>query len=270
MTETLANRRVFRSKVDSIRPTYGFEDVSLAPGTDTVDPADIVARPGLLRHPPRDTGARRGDGCRRRRPAVGRAGPARWPVDPQPRGRPVPLRRPVRGHRPGHRRPRRRRPGRPGGGLPGPDPRGAHRAPDRRAARRGLQGGPVGDAGHRPQVRPVLPPSTARTCSSSSRRSRRPATSPPGTSRSPCPSSRGSCRSPSPWATRPTPRPRSCSWSRAPRPSSSGSGRARRARRARCWASGSRRSPRSATWPPPATPTSPRPAATCRSSPTAA
>ena len=42
MTETLANRRVFRSKVDTIRPTYGFEDVSLAPGTDTVDPADVV------------------------------------------------------------------------------------------------------------------------------------------------------------------------------------------------------------------------------------
>lgn len=41
MTETLANRRVFRSKLDSIRPTYGFEDVSLAPGTDTVDPADV-------------------------------------------------------------------------------------------------------------------------------------------------------------------------------------------------------------------------------------
>ena len=41
MTETLANRRVFRSKVDSIRPTYGFEDVSLAPGTDTVEPADV-------------------------------------------------------------------------------------------------------------------------------------------------------------------------------------------------------------------------------------
>jgi IMP dehydrogenase len=41
MTETLANRRVFRSKVDTIRPTYGFEDVSLAPGTDTVDPSDI-------------------------------------------------------------------------------------------------------------------------------------------------------------------------------------------------------------------------------------
>jgi IMP dehydrogenase len=42
MTEMLANRRVFRSKVDAIRPTYGFEDVSLAPGTDTVDPADVV------------------------------------------------------------------------------------------------------------------------------------------------------------------------------------------------------------------------------------
>jgi IMP dehydrogenase len=42
MTETLANRRIFRSKVDSIRPTYGFDDVSLAPGTDTVDPADVA------------------------------------------------------------------------------------------------------------------------------------------------------------------------------------------------------------------------------------
>jgi IMP dehydrogenase len=38
---TAANRRVFRSKVDSIRPTYGFDDVSLAPGTDTIEPADV-------------------------------------------------------------------------------------------------------------------------------------------------------------------------------------------------------------------------------------
>ena len=36
-----ASRRVFRSKVDSIRPTYGFEDVSLAPGTNTIEPADV-------------------------------------------------------------------------------------------------------------------------------------------------------------------------------------------------------------------------------------
>ena len=36
-----AARRAFRSKVDSIRPTHGFEDVSLAPGTDTIEPADV-------------------------------------------------------------------------------------------------------------------------------------------------------------------------------------------------------------------------------------
>ncbi len=36
-----ASRRAFRSKVDSIRPTYGFEDVSLAPGTSTIEPADV-------------------------------------------------------------------------------------------------------------------------------------------------------------------------------------------------------------------------------------
>jgi len=36
-----AARRVFHSKVDTIRPTYGFDDVSLAPGTDTVEPADV-------------------------------------------------------------------------------------------------------------------------------------------------------------------------------------------------------------------------------------
>ena len=36
-----ASRRIFHSKVDTIRPTYGFEDVSLAPGTDTVEPSDV-------------------------------------------------------------------------------------------------------------------------------------------------------------------------------------------------------------------------------------
>jgi IMP dehydrogenase len=36
-----ANRRLFRSKVDTLRTTYGFEDVSLAPGTDTIEPADV-------------------------------------------------------------------------------------------------------------------------------------------------------------------------------------------------------------------------------------
>ena len=36
-----ANRRIFRSKVDTIRSTFGFEDVSLAPGTSTIEPADV-------------------------------------------------------------------------------------------------------------------------------------------------------------------------------------------------------------------------------------
>lgn len=36
-----ARRRAFRSRVDAIRPTYGFDDVSLAPGTETVEPDDV-------------------------------------------------------------------------------------------------------------------------------------------------------------------------------------------------------------------------------------
>ena len=66
MTETLANRRIFRSKVDTIRPTYGFEDVSLAPGTDTVDPADVVLAQYVLRH----------------RPRASRCSPRRWTPSP--------------------------------------------------------------------------------------------------------------------------------------------------------------------------------------------
>ena len=42
LTTAPAARRAFRSKVDSIRPTYGFDDVSLAPGTETVEPDDVV------------------------------------------------------------------------------------------------------------------------------------------------------------------------------------------------------------------------------------
>jgi IMP dehydrogenase len=36
-----ADRPTFRSKVDRLRPTYGFEDVSLAPGVETVEPSDV-------------------------------------------------------------------------------------------------------------------------------------------------------------------------------------------------------------------------------------
>jgi IMP dehydrogenase len=43
-----AQRRVFRSKVDSIRPTYGFDDVSLAPGTSTIEPDDVDLRQVLF------------------------------------------------------------------------------------------------------------------------------------------------------------------------------------------------------------------------------
>src|SRR5215210_415107 len=31
----------FDSKVDRLRPTYGFEDVSLAPGIETIEPNDV-------------------------------------------------------------------------------------------------------------------------------------------------------------------------------------------------------------------------------------
>src|SRR5262249_2035630 len=37
----VATRPRRTSKVDSIRPTYGFDDVSLAPGVETVEPADV-------------------------------------------------------------------------------------------------------------------------------------------------------------------------------------------------------------------------------------
>lgn len=37
--EERAHRRL--SKADTLRPTYGFDDVSLAPGTETLDPADV-------------------------------------------------------------------------------------------------------------------------------------------------------------------------------------------------------------------------------------
>jgi IMP dehydrogenase len=40
-TSPSTTRRVFRSKVGDLRPTYGFEDVSLAPGTETIEPADV-------------------------------------------------------------------------------------------------------------------------------------------------------------------------------------------------------------------------------------
>ena len=39
--ETVERLPAFRSKVDNLRPTYGFEDVSLAPGPETIEPNDV-------------------------------------------------------------------------------------------------------------------------------------------------------------------------------------------------------------------------------------
>jgi IMP dehydrogenase len=38
---TTAARRMFRSRADALRRTYGFDDVSLAPGTETIEPTDV-------------------------------------------------------------------------------------------------------------------------------------------------------------------------------------------------------------------------------------
>jgi hypothetical protein len=196
MTETLANRRIFRSKVDTIRPTYGFEDVSLAPGTDTVDPADIDLAQvfcGIPLEVPVLAAAMDAVADVRLSAELARLGglavlnlegvQARYD-DPSgaldriidaPDDRVHDVLAEV------YAAPISTRPGR---GLP------SRRPPASR-------GGSARSA-----------PSTAPTCSSSSRRSRRRATSRPGTSRSPSPTSPGSCRSRSRSATRPTPRPR--------------------------------------------------------------
>jgi hypothetical protein len=39
LSEERARRRL--SKADTLRQTFGFDDVSLAPGTETLEPADV-------------------------------------------------------------------------------------------------------------------------------------------------------------------------------------------------------------------------------------
>ena len=205
-----ANRRVFRSKVDDLRPTYGFEDVSLAPGTDTIEPADVelgqtfcgidLAIPILAA----------GDG-RGRRSA---RSPARWRASAASRSSTSKASRRATTTRPrsspgSPRRPTTRSRTLLADGVRGADPRGPDRAPDRGDPRRRLEGRGRGDARRRAPVRAVL------------RRARRgplprpvpglaaPATSRPATTRSRSRTSRGSCRSRSRSATRRTARPRS-------------------------------------------------------------
>ena len=205
MTETLANRRIFRSKLDTIRTTYGFEDVSLAPGTDTIDPDDVVLSQsfcGIDLGIPVLAAAMDAVADVRLSGELARLGglailnlegvQTRYD-DPTE----VLERIAVRARRRHGRRARR--------GLRPADPRGADRAPDRRAACRRARR----RRSRRPRASRAASgrsaPSTARTCSSSSRRSRRPATSRPATSRWRSRTSRGSCRSRSRSATRPTP-----------------------------------------------------------------
>ena len=130
-----------------------------------------------------DPDPRGGDGRGRRSALRRRARPARRPGRPQPRRRPDPLRRPGRGPRADRRGPRRRGPGPPRRGLRGSrSARSWSRAGSRRST-------PPARAPPSPR-RPARPagsgrsaPSTAPTCSSSSRRSAAPATSRPATTR---------------------------------------------------------------------------------------
>ena len=211
MTETLANRRIFRSKLDTIRTTYGFEDVSLAPGHRHDRPRRRRPQPVVLRD----------------RPRASRCSPRRWTPSPTC-GSSGELARlgglsilNLEGVQTRYDDPTEvleRIASAPDDAMAdvlaeayaAADPRGADRAPDRRAARRRLEGGGLRDARAWRAASGRSAPSTARTCSSSSRRSRRPATSRPATSRWRSRTSRGSCRSRWRSATRPTPRPPTC------------------------------------------------------------
>ena len=156
-TNSAADRRVFHSKVDSIRPTYGFEDVSLAPGTSTIEPDDVdlaIELCGIQLAIPILASAM--DAVVDPRFA-GRAGPARRTRGPQPRGRPDALRRPRRGPRPDRRGAGRRGPRPPGRGLRAAHPRRPRsRAGSRRSMRPGRRAAVAVDAGGGPAVRTVL------------------------------------------------------------------------------------------------------------------
>ena len=265
-----AQRRVFHSKVDTIRPTYGFEDVSLAPGTDTIEPSDVdlaqtfcgidLAIPILASAMDAVVDAR----------MAGRAGPPRRPRDPQPRGRPDPLRRTGRG-------PRADRHGRPTTtsrscsreAYRAADPRGADRPPARGDPRGRLEGGRRRHAGRRPPVRTVL------------RRARcRPVPRPePGLVGAPPRDRVRPALARRLHALHADPGRGRQHDQRRGRLRADGAGRRGRLRRRRAGrgvhdargarASASRRSPRSATSRPRATRSTPRPVATSRSSPTA-
>ena len=76
-TPATSARRRRPSRVDRIRRTYGFDDVSLAPGTATVEPADVDTSRRDRRPAPAHPHPRRGHGRRRRRP-LRRRSSAAW------------------------------------------------------------------------------------------------------------------------------------------------------------------------------------------------
>ena len=265
-----AKRRIFHSKVDSIRPTYGFEDVSLAPGTSTIEPADVelgvelcgipLAIPILAAAMDAVVDARfAGELARLGGLAVLNLEGVQTRYD-----------EPGRGPRPDRRGTRRRGPGPPRRGLRRADPRRARRPPNRRDPGGRVACGRRVDPGVGASVRAVL------------RRARRgPVPRPVAGQQRPPPRDRlrpALARGVHPVHADPG-RGRQHDERRGRvRPDGAGRrgglrrrrARAPPARRARSSGSASRRSPRSATSPRPATPISPRPAATSRSSPTAA
>ena len=159
--------------MDTIRPTYGFEDVSLAPGTDTIEPADVDLAQvfcGIDLAIPILASAMDAVVDVRLAGALARLGglailnlegvQARYDEPDAILARIAAARR-------------RRRPGAPRRGLPAADPRGPHRPPARRAPRRRLEGGRRRDTRARPGGSGRSAPSTAPTSSSSRARSRR-------------------------------------------------------------------------------------------------
>ena len=202
-----ASRRVFHSKVDTIRPTYGFEDVSLAPGTDTVEPADVDLTQtfcGIPLEIPILASAMDAVVDTRMAGELARLGglavlnlegvQTRYDDPDADPG----------AHR---HRARRRRPGAPRRGLPAADPRGPDRRPARGHPRRGLQGRRGRHPRRRPPVRAVLRRARRGPVPRPEPGEQSPGTSPPTTTRCRSPSSPATCRSRSRSATRPTPKP---------------------------------------------------------------
>ena len=205
-----AQRRVFRSKVDTIRPTYGFEDVSLAPGHRHDRAIRRRSRPDRSAA----STSRSRSSPRRWTPSSMPGWPARWPGSAASRSSTSRASRrattiPTRSSRGSPRRPttRSRTCSREVYQQPIREELIARR--HRGDPRRRVQGRGRRHAGRRPPVRPVLRRARRRPVPRPEPGLVAPATSRPSTTRCRSPTSPATCRSPSRSATRPTPRRRS-------------------------------------------------------------